>query len=168
MTARAARAGARRWQQRGITMLMAARMGVARQQWQQRQWKQGPGRGQCGGNNSGKSRGDTAMTAARTIVRNMGQGKGNAVTVTGHQGNGGGKVGSNGGGESKGQRPKDSGVPQRWRQRQRQQGRQQGQQRQERGTQLQQRRRRLSSLSYFLFLWSGYSHEFLFFCSIST
>ena len=115
MTARAARAGATRRQQRGITALMAARTGVVRQQWWRRQWKQCPGRGERDGNNSGKSGGDAAMTAARTIARDTQQDEDNAVTVTGYYGNGGGKVISDGGGESEGQRGNDSRVPRRWR-----------------------------------------------------
>ena len=55
MRARAARAGATRRQQRGITSMTAARTGVARQQRRRRRWQQGPGWGRRGGNNSGES-----------------------------------------------------------------------------------------------------------------
>jgi hypothetical protein len=114
MTVRATRAGATRWQLRGITALTAARTGVA---WQQR-WQQGPGRGQRSLNNSSKSKGNAATTVARTIARDTQQDTGNAVTMTGYCGNGSDEVRSNSGGESKGQRTMTAGNNRRWRWRQ--------------------------------------------------
>ncbi len=58
--------------------------------------------GQCGSNNSGKSRGDAAMTSARTIARGTQQDESNAATTTGNCGNGSGKFDSDGGGKSRG------------------------------------------------------------------
>ena len=51
------------------TATAAARTGNARQQRRRQGRQQGPGRGQCGGNNSSEIRGDTVTTAVRMIAR---------------------------------------------------------------------------------------------------
>ena len=72
------------------------------QQWWRQEQQQGPGQGQCGVNNSGKSWGDAATTAARTMVRETRQDKGKVATATGYCSDSSGGVDSSGGGKSNG------------------------------------------------------------------
>ena len=71
------------------------------ERWQQ-EHQQGPGQVQLGVNNSGKSEGNVATTAARTMVRETRQDKGNTATTMGYRGDSSGGVNSNGGDKSNG------------------------------------------------------------------
>ena len=92
------------WQQQGIVALAVARMGATwqQQQPQEQQQQQGPRQGQCDINNSGKSKGDEATTAARTMARETQQDEGNTATTMGYHSEGGGGVDSDGGDERDG------------------------------------------------------------------
>ena len=88
------------WQQCGIMVLASARRGSTWQQRRRQEQQLRPGRGQRGVSNSGKSRGDAATTAARTMAREMWQHKSDAARTTGYCGDGGGGVDRDGGDKS--------------------------------------------------------------------
>ena len=90
------------WRQWGNEASAAARTGATRQQRRWGEQQQGPGRGQRGVDNDGKSRGNAATPVVRTMARETRRDQGEAATTAGYRGDGGGGVDSDGGGKSDG------------------------------------------------------------------